>query len=85
MNGHKNARRTWRGRRLLVWKIDEIGLSAAASAAGVSLRPARACLARFESGHLHPQVCKILVTCIGIGAGHPASLQVRTMASLVSK
>ena len=40
---------------------------------------------RAGRGHPHPQVCTTFVTCIGIGAGHPASLQVRTMASLVSK
>ena len=49
MNSHKNARLTWQGRRLLVERAAEIGLSAAASAAGVSMRTARKWLARFES------------------------------------
>ncbi len=50
MNSHKNARLTWHGRRLLVERAAEIGLAAAAGAAGVSLRTARKWRARFEAG-----------------------------------
>ena len=48
MNVHKNARLTIEGRKLLVERIPVMGLTAAAEAAGVSLRTARKWLARFE-------------------------------------
>lgn len=49
MNTHKNARLTWQGRRLLVERVAQMGLAAAANAAGVSLRTARKWLARYEA------------------------------------
>ena len=48
MNVHKNARLTVEGRKLLIERIAVIGLTAAAEAAGVSLRTARKWLRRFE-------------------------------------
>ena len=52
MNVHKNARLTIEGRKLLIERIAVIGLTAAAEAAGVSLRTARKWLKRFEQGGL---------------------------------
>jgi len=49
VNSHKNARLTWQGWRLLVERIAQIGLAAAATAAGVSTRTARKWLARYET------------------------------------
>ena len=48
MNSHKNARLTIEGRKLLIERIAVMGLTAAAEAAGVSLRTARKWLKRFE-------------------------------------
>ncbi len=48
MNIHKNARLTIEGRKLLIERIAVVGLSAAAEAAGVSLRTARKWRRRFE-------------------------------------
>ena len=48
MNIHKNARLTVEGRKLLVERIRVIGLTAAAEAAGVSLRTARKWLRRYR-------------------------------------
>ena len=48
MNAHKNARLTLLGRQLLVQRVAQIGLRAAAEAAGVSLRTARKWLKRFR-------------------------------------
>jgi transposase InsO family protein len=50
VNVHKNARLTVEGRKLLVERIAMIGLTAAAEAAGVSLRTARKWLRRFQLG-----------------------------------
>ncbi len=50
MNVHKNARLTIEGRKLLVERIALIGLTAAAEAAGVSLRTARKWHRRFQLG-----------------------------------
>ena len=50
MNAHKNARLTVLGRQLLVQRVAQMGLRAAAEAAGVSLRTARKWLKRFEQG-----------------------------------
>jgi transposase len=47
MNSHKNARTTFEGRKLLIERIAVMGLSPAASAAGVSERTARKWLGRF--------------------------------------
>jgi transposase InsO family protein len=41
MNSHKNARTTFQGRKLLIERINSLGLIPAASAAGISLRTAR--------------------------------------------
>lgn len=49
VNTHKDARLTWQGRRLLVERVAQMGLAAAANAAGVSLRTARKWLARYEA------------------------------------
>jgi len=48
VNSHKNARLTIEGRKLLIERIAVMGLTAAAEAAGVSLRTARKWLKRFE-------------------------------------
>jgi transposase InsO family protein len=48
VNVHKNARLTVEGRKLLIERIKVMGLTAAAEAAGVSLRTARKWLGRFE-------------------------------------
>jgi transposase-like protein len=48
VNVHKNARLTIEGRKLLVERIPEIGLRAAAEAAGVSLRTAKKWLRRCQ-------------------------------------
>ena len=48
MNSHKNARLTVEGRKLLIERIGVIGLTAAAEAAGVSLRTARKWLRRYR-------------------------------------
>lgn len=40
MNSHKNARTTYEGRKLLIERIAVMGLTAAAEAAGVSVRTA---------------------------------------------
>ncbi len=50
VNSHKNARLTIEGRKLLIERIAVIGLTAAAEAAGVSLRTARKWLDRFRLG-----------------------------------
>jgi transposase InsO family protein len=47
MNSHKNARTTFEGRKLLIERIAVMGLSAAASAAGISVRTASKWLGRF--------------------------------------
>ena len=47
MNSHKNARTTFEGRKLLVERIAVMGLAAAASAAGISVRTARKWRRRF--------------------------------------
>jgi transposase InsO family protein len=47
MNSHKNARTTFEGRKLLIERIAVMGLSPAASAAGISERTARKWLRRF--------------------------------------
>jgi transposase InsO family protein len=47
MNSHKNARTTFLGRKLLIARIDSLGLMPAAAAAGISLRTARKWLRRF--------------------------------------
>lgn len=52
MNVHKNARLTIEGRKLLVKRIAVLGLTAAAEAAGVSLRTARKWHRRFEQDSL---------------------------------
>lgn len=49
MNSHKNARMTFAGRKLLIERIGEVGLTAAAQAAGISLPTARKWLRRFEA------------------------------------
>jgi transposase InsO family protein len=49
MNSHKNARTTYAGRKLLIERINVMGLTPAAEAAGVSLRTARKWLARFKA------------------------------------
>jgi transposase InsO family protein len=49
MNSHKNARTTFAGRKLLIERIEVMGLMAAAEAAGISLRTARKWLRRFET------------------------------------
>ncbi len=48
MNSHKNARLTFEGRKLLIERIAVMGLMPAASAAGISPRPARKWRQRFE-------------------------------------
>jgi transposase len=48
VNSHKNARLTLEGRKLLIERIPVMGLTAAAEAAGVSLRTARKWCGRFE-------------------------------------
>ncbi|KTT20550.1 leucine zipper domain-containing protein, partial [Pseudacidovorax intermedius] len=48
MNSHKNARLTFKGRKLLVQRIATLGLMPAAEAAGISPRTARKWLQRFE-------------------------------------
>jgi transposase InsO family protein len=50
VNVHKNARLTIEGRKLLIERIAVIGLTAAAEAAGVSVRTARKWLERFRLG-----------------------------------
>jgi transposase InsO family protein len=52
VNSHKNARLTIEGRKLLIERIAMLGLTAAAEAAGVSLRTARKWLERFRLGGL---------------------------------
>ena len=47
MNSHKNAKLSFEGRRLLIERIGSWGLSAAAKAAGISLRTARKWRTRF--------------------------------------
>lgn len=49
MNSHKNARTTYAGRKLLIERIQAIGLLAAAEAAGISTRTARKWLRRYEA------------------------------------
>ena len=48
MNTHKNARLTFKGRKLLVERIAAMGLMPAAEAAGISARTARKWRKRFE-------------------------------------
>ena len=48
MNSHKNARLTVEGRKLLIERISVMGLTPAASAAGVSLRTASKWLGRYQ-------------------------------------
>lgn len=48
MNSHKNARTTFAGRKLLIERIEVMGLMPAAEAAGISPRTARKWLARFK-------------------------------------
>ena len=48
MNSHKNARLTFEGRKLLIDRIAEMGLMAAAETAGISARTARKWLKRFD-------------------------------------
>ena len=48
MNSHKNARLTFEGRKLLVERIEAMGLMPAAEAAGISARTARKWLKRFD-------------------------------------
>jgi transposase InsO family protein len=52
VNSHKNARLTVEGRKLLIERISVIGLTAAAEAAGVSLRTARKWLRRYREAGL---------------------------------
>lgn len=47
MNSHKNARLTFRGRRLLMDRIAQLGLGAAAQSLGVSTNTARKWHRRF--------------------------------------
>lgn len=49
MNSHKNARTTFAGRKLLIERIDTMGLIPAASAAGISVRTARKWCQRFQA------------------------------------
>jgi transposase InsO family protein len=49
VNSHKNARLTVEGRKLLIERIGVVGLTAAAEAAGVSLRTARKWLGRYQA------------------------------------
>lgn len=49
MNSHKNARTTFAGRKLLIERIETVGLIPAASAAGISLRTARKWRARYQA------------------------------------
>ena len=49
MNSHKNARTTYAGRKLLIERIQTLGLLAAAEAAGISTRTARKWLRRYEA------------------------------------
>jgi len=49
MNSHKNARTTFAGRKLLIERIEVMGLMPAAEAAGISPRTARKWLGRFEA------------------------------------
>ncbi len=49
MNSHKNARTTFAGRKLLVERIEVMGLMPAAEAAGISVRTARKWLHRFRT------------------------------------
>lgn len=49
MNSHKNARTTFIGRKLLIERIETVGLIPAASAAGISLRTARKWRARYRA------------------------------------
>lgn len=53
MNSHKNARLTFEGRKLLIKRIDELGLTPAAAAAGVSPGTARKWRDRFETQGLN--------------------------------
>lgn len=48
-NGHKNARTTFAGRKLLIARVGLLGLVPAAEAAGISVRMARKWLRRFET------------------------------------
>lgn len=48
MNGHKNARTTFAGRKLLIESIGTVGLMPAAEAAGVSRHGERKWLQRFH-------------------------------------
>jgi transposase len=48
MNSHKNARLTFEGCKLLIERVAVMGLTRAASAAGVSVRTARKWLGRFK-------------------------------------
>ena len=48
MNSHKNARTTFAGRKLLIERIQTMGLMPAAAAAGISPRTARKWRQRFE-------------------------------------
>ena len=48
MNSHKNARLSFEGRKLLMQRIDALGLGPAAQAAGISTRSARKWRQRFE-------------------------------------
>jgi len=48
VNSHKNARLTFEGRKLLVERIEAMGLMPAAEAAGISARTARKWLKRFD-------------------------------------
>ena len=50
MNTHKNARLSFEGRKLLIERIEAIGLVPAASAAGTSPRTARTWYARKREG-----------------------------------
>jgi transposase InsO family protein len=49
MNSHKNARTTFAGRKLLIERIETVGLIPAAEAAGISLRTARKWRARYRA------------------------------------
>jgi transposase InsO family protein len=49
MNSHKNARTTFAGRKLLIERIEVMGLMPAAEAAGISPRTARKWLDRFKT------------------------------------
>lgn len=49
MNSHKNARTTFQGRKLLIERINSLGLIPAAEAAGISVRTARKWQRRFAT------------------------------------